>query len=69
LTTADPRVTALEALAQEVDTFSEEEQIALHFALGKALGDIKQLERAFHHLLMGHKLKRGSKLIITRPKR
>jgi tetratricopeptide (TPR) repeat protein len=58
LTTADPRLAALEAFAQEVDTFSEEEQIALHFALGKALGDLKQSERAFHHLLMGNKLKR-----------
>jgi tetratricopeptide (TPR) repeat protein len=58
LTTADPRMAALEALAQEVDTFSEEEQIALHFALGKALGDLKQSERAFHHLLLGNKFKR-----------
>jgi hypothetical protein len=59
LTTADPPVSALEALAQEVDTFSEEEQIALPFALGKALGDLKQPERAFHHLLMGNELKWG----------
>jgi hypothetical protein len=59
LTTADPPVSALEALAQEVDTFSEEEQIALAFALGKALADLKQPERAFHHLLMGNELKRG----------
>ena len=58
LTTADPRIAALEALAQEVDSFSEEEQIALHFALGKALGDLKQWERAFHHLLTGNKIKR-----------
>jgi tetratricopeptide (TPR) repeat protein len=58
LTTADPRIAALEALAQEVESFSEAEQIALHFALGKALADLKQSERAFHHLLTGNKLKR-----------
>jgi tetratricopeptide (TPR) repeat protein len=58
LSIADPRMAALEALAQEVDTFIPEEQIALHFALGKALGDLKQPERSFHHLRMGNKLKR-----------
>jgi tetratricopeptide (TPR) repeat protein len=58
LSATDPRIVVLEALAQELDTFSQEEQIALHFALGKALGDLNQPERSFHHLLMGNKLKR-----------
>jgi tetratricopeptide (TPR) repeat protein len=58
LSSTDPRMVALEAMATEVDTFSPEEQIALHFALGKALADRKQPERSFHHLLMGNKLKR-----------
>jgi tetratricopeptide (TPR) repeat protein len=58
-TTDDPRLPRLKALAEDVASLDENEQIALHFALGKALADIKQNEPSFHHLLAGNRLKRS----------
>jgi tetratricopeptide (TPR) repeat protein len=54
----DPRLAAMEELARDVACRSEEEQIALHFALGKAYADLKQHQRAFSHLRAGNALKR-----------
>jgi len=48
----------MEALAREMRSLAEEEQMLLHFALGKALMDVGEHERAFHHLLEGNALKR-----------
>jgi tetratricopeptide (TPR) repeat protein len=57
-TIGDPRLCALEALAQDLSALAEEEQIALHFALGKAFADLKAPERSFQHWLAGNALKR-----------
>ena len=45
-------------LAETIDTLATEEQIDLHFALGKAFADIGDHERSFEHLLRGNALKR-----------
>jgi tetratricopeptide (TPR) repeat protein len=55
----DPRLMALEKLAEDASSLTENDQIALHFALGKALADIRQHERSFRHLLQGNRLKRS----------
>jgi tetratricopeptide (TPR) repeat protein len=53
----DPHLAAMEALALEPLTASEEMQ--LHFGLGKAYADIKDHRRAFEHLLEGNARKRA----------
>ena len=58
-TADDPRLAALEKLAEDVSSLPANDQVALHFALGKALADIKQNERSFRHLLEGNRLKRS----------
>jgi tetratricopeptide (TPR) repeat protein len=54
---ADPRFPALEALL-DPQSPDRDQQIALHFTLGKAYADIDQPERSFRHLLEGNALKR-----------
>jgi tetratricopeptide (TPR) repeat protein len=54
----DPRLAALEALAQKSGAFPIDEQINLEFALAKAYADCGDLERAFRRQLEGGKLKR-----------
>jgi tetratricopeptide (TPR) repeat protein len=54
----DERLVALEKLCENAKSLGEDDQIALHFALGKAFDDLKQPERSFHHLSAGNKLKR-----------
>jgi tetratricopeptide (TPR) repeat protein len=54
----DSRLPALEALAQNLSALDEEQQIALHFALGKAFADLKAPERSSHHWLAGNAHKR-----------
>ena len=54
----DRRIAAMEALARAEDSIPEIERPTIHFALGKALTDIGQHERAFRHLLRGNALKR-----------
>jgi tetratricopeptide (TPR) repeat protein len=58
-TAGDRRLTALEKLAEDVATLSAEDQISLHFALGRAYGDLGQHERSFRHLRDGNALKRA----------
>ena len=58
-TADDPRLAALEKLAEDASSLNENARIPLHFALGKALADIKENERSFRHLLAGNRLKRG----------
>jgi tetratricopeptide (TPR) repeat protein len=57
-TADDVRLAALEKLAEDISSLSDNDQIALHFALGKAHGDLKNRERSFGHLLKGNALKR-----------
>jgi tetratricopeptide (TPR) repeat protein len=57
-TTGDPDFTAMQRLAQHITSLPVEEQIELHFALGKALGDVGDGDRAFDHILLGNSLKR-----------
>ena len=57
-TVSDPRLAALERLAEDMTTLDAESRISLHFALGKAFGDVGQYERSFRHLRDGNALKR-----------
>ncbi len=54
----DPHLATLEAMAENAGALPEDQQIWLHFALGKAYRDLGQDERAFRHLLDGNALKR-----------
>jgi tetratricopeptide (TPR) repeat protein len=54
----DPHLVAMEDLARNLQSFSERQQVELHFALSKALADLDQHDRAFRHLLTGNALKR-----------
>jgi tetratricopeptide (TPR) repeat protein len=57
-TADDPRLAALEKLAETAPSLGENDQIALSFALGKAHADLGNSERSFRHLLGGNTLKR-----------
>jgi hypothetical protein len=54
----DPHFVAMEGLARDIDSLPVDQQIELHFALGKVYADVEQLERSFRHLLAGNALKR-----------
>jgi tetratricopeptide (TPR) repeat protein len=54
----DPHLAAMEELARDMASLSEEDQIRLHFAMSKALAGLEQHERSFHHLLQGNALNR-----------
>jgi tetratricopeptide (TPR) repeat protein len=54
----DRHLRAMEDLAADADSLSPQESIALHFALGKAHGDLGNHEQSFRHLLQGNRLKR-----------
>jgi tetratricopeptide (TPR) repeat protein len=58
-TGGDPRLRALEALADGAAALDMDSQIALHFALGRAFSDLGQHERSFRHLCDGNTLKRA----------
>jgi tetratricopeptide (TPR) repeat protein len=57
-TEGDPHRAMIEALARDMASLSEEEQVHLHFALGKVYGDLGEDQRAFDHLVKGNALKR-----------
>ncbi|MGA2125673.1 MAG: sulfotransferase [Xanthobacteraceae bacterium] len=57
-TAGDPRLAPLEALAREATRLGDQQQIAVHFTLGKAFADLGQPERSFQHLLEGNACKR-----------
>lgn len=59
-TVGDPHLRAMEALAREVDALPPDERIHLHFAIGSALADVGEHERAFAHFRAGNALKRQS---------
>lgn len=54
----DPRLAALEALAREEETFSEDQKVELNFALAKAYDDLKRYDDAFDRLQKANKIKR-----------
>jgi tetratricopeptide (TPR) repeat protein len=54
----DADLVALEALAAEAHRLSPSKVVHVHFALGKALDDTGDYQRAFEHLLQGNALKR-----------
>ena len=54
----DPRLDALEALANDTGAQTEEGRIARHFALAKAYADLGQHQQSFEHLLEGNRRKR-----------
>jgi tetratricopeptide (TPR) repeat protein len=58
ISAGDPHLGAMQEMAQDMGSLSAEAQVYLHFALGKALADVKQYERSFHHLLNGNAVKR-----------
>jgi tetratricopeptide (TPR) repeat protein len=58
MSASDPHFAAMRQLAGEMETFNVENQIGLHFALGKAFADIGDHQRSFQHLLKGNALKR-----------
>jgi tetratricopeptide (TPR) repeat protein len=58
-TADDPRLAALEKLAGKMPSLDEQDQISLHFALGKAFCDLGDHERSFHHWRQGNALKRA----------
>jgi tetratricopeptide (TPR) repeat protein len=54
----DRRLVQLEEAVAREEEFSEEQRIALHFALGKAHADLGDGERSFHHLTIANAMKR-----------
>jgi tetratricopeptide (TPR) repeat protein len=54
----DRRLPGLRTLLGEVESLETDHQIAAHFAMGKALSDLKHHDDAFRHLLKGNALKR-----------
>lgn len=61
-TPQDRHLAALEALAKDAALLPAEDQIQMHFALGKALADIGEPRRSFRHILEGNTLKREQTL-------
>jgi tetratricopeptide (TPR) repeat protein len=57
-TAQDPRLAPMEKLAQDLASLSEEERIAVHFALGKAYADLELYQHSFSHLRAGNALTR-----------
>ena len=54
----DRRLPGLQRLLDDIRSLDEENQIATHFAMGKALADLKRFDEAFAHLEKGNALKR-----------
>lgn len=54
----DPHLAAMEALARNMGALGLDDQIHLHFALGKALADAGDHRRSFYHFREGNSLKR-----------
>jgi tetratricopeptide (TPR) repeat protein len=57
-TANDPLLARMEALAANMTALPEVQQAELHFALGKAYGDIGERERSFAHFIDGNAAKR-----------
>jgi len=57
-TAADQHLVSMQKFARDSASLPVEEQIELHFALGKALADVGDHQQAFNHILQGNALKR-----------
>ena len=57
-TQGDPHLAAMEELARDLASLSDDDRMQLHFALGKALADAGKHRESFGHLLAGNALKR-----------
>ena len=57
LAAGDPHIPAMEELARDMSALCGDEQIDLHFALGKAYADLGRQSESFRHLLDGNALK------------
>lgn len=57
VTSGDPYLVRLEELAERMTSYKEDDQIGLHFMLGKAYADIGDHARSFEHLAAGNALK------------
>lgn len=55
----EPHLPEMEALARELPALPDADRVQLHFALGKAYGDLGRRERSFEHLLAGNAAKRA----------
>lgn len=55
----DPSLQAMETLARDASSLSVDDRIQLYFALGKALADIGDHDRAIRHWLDGNALRRS----------
>ena len=53
----DPQLAAIEALAARMETYGEEQQAALHFALAKAYADLGRQAISFEHLIKGNAIR------------
>jgi len=53
----DPQLAAMEDLARRMETYGDDQQAALHFALGKAYADLGRHAAAFEHLLQGNAIR------------
>jgi tetratricopeptide (TPR) repeat protein len=56
----DRRLAGLQKLLGEVSSLDAKNQVAAHFAMGKALSDLGQYDEAFQHLMKGNALERQS---------
>jgi len=54
----DSRFAAMRNLSHDMKSLDVEDQLRLHFALGKVFGDLGKHEQSFQHLLNGNWLKR-----------
>ena len=54
----DRRLPSLRGLVDRIDGLDDEKKIATHFAMGKALADLKQYDEAFEHLKQANAMKR-----------
>jgi tetratricopeptide (TPR) repeat protein len=55
----EPYLLAMQNLARDMGALGPDEQIELHFALGKALADVGDRAGSFQHLIDGNMLKRA----------
>ena len=58
MSASDPHFAAMQYLAGRMKSLTAENQIGLHFALGKAFADVGDHQQSFQHLLQGNALKR-----------
>lgn len=57
-TKSDRHFAGADALAKEIESLSPDDQLRLHFAMGKILADVGEYEQSFRHQILGNALKR-----------